>query len=277
MSAHLRPRHRALQMATLLTLGTGVGAAHAELWAYVDAQGTTHYAAEQIDSRYKLYSKTGVDAAGVKTAGKSVQPVSTAAQAKVQSYFASQSGYKQNAKHLQAAAREHGVDEKLLKAIASAESSFNAQAVSPKGAIGLMQVIPDTAKRFGVQADKKRSVAQKLKDPAINAPVGARYVSYLQSLFPGRLDLVLAAYNAGEGAVKRYGNKIPPYKETQNYVKKVMKLYQGQHGIVAPQLQANQGVEGTKVASAAVATRASSGSTRLRMTLPAPGTATAVQ
>jgi soluble lytic murein transglycosylase-like protein len=141
-------------------------------------------------------------------------------------YFAESSGSQRHAGQLRAAADQHGVDEQLLKAIATAESGFNAQAVSPKGAIGLMQVIPDTALRFGVEGDKKRSLEQKLKDPAINVPLGARYLRHLQTLFPGRTDLVVAAYNAGEGAVQRYGNRIPPYQETQNYVKTVMTLYQ---------------------------------------------------
>jgi hypothetical protein len=88
-----------------------------------------------------------------------------------------------------------------------------------------MQLMPDTAKRFGVQADKQKTVVQKLTDPKININAGAKYLRVLLQMFPGNLELVLAAYNAGEGAVVKYGNKIPPYKETQNYVKTVMQTY----------------------------------------------------
>ena len=88
-----------------------------------------------------------------------------------------------------------------------------------------MHVMPATAGRFGVAADTRRTVAQKLLDPALNVSAGTRYLHYLLDLFPGRLDLALAAYNAGEGAVQRAGNRIPAYKETQNYVRTVLGLY----------------------------------------------------
>jgi soluble lytic murein transglycosylase-like protein len=88
-----------------------------------------------------------------------------------------------------------------------------------------MQVMPATAQRYGVAADAKASIGKKLADPRINIKTGARYLHYLLGLFPGRLELALAAYNAGEGAVQRAGNRIPNYPETQNYVKTVMQLY----------------------------------------------------
>jgi soluble lytic murein transglycosylase-like protein len=88
-----------------------------------------------------------------------------------------------------------------------------------------MQVIPDTAARYGVADDKKRSVAQKLFDPATNLRVGTRYLRDLLRIFDHDLTLALAAYNAGEGAVQRYDNRIPPYAETQEYVKLVTQLY----------------------------------------------------
>jgi hypothetical protein len=97
--------------------------------------------------------------------------------------------------------------------------------VSPKGAIGLMQVIPDTGARYGVTGDARRTAAQKLADPKINITTGVRYLSDLLRMFSGNLELVLAAYNAGEGAVQKHGNDIPPYAETQNYVKTVMQFY----------------------------------------------------
>lgn len=203
-----------------------------DTWFFVDLQGELHYATEQVDERYHRFSISplppgdGPLFVDVRAAASALAEATHTDPEAAARYFAESSGYQRHAGQLRAAADQHGVDEQLLKAIATAESGFNAQAVSPKGAIGLMQVIPDTALRFGVEGDKKRSLEQKLKDPAINVPLGARYLRHLQTLFPGRTDLVVAAYNAGEGAVQRYGNRIPPYQETQNYVKTVMTLYQ---------------------------------------------------
>ena len=88
-----------------------------------------------------------------------------------------------------------------------------------------MQVIPDTGARFGVAADKRRSVEQKLADPKLNISAGVRYLRFLMELFPNNLELVLAAYNAGEGAVQRYNNQIPPFPETRQYVSTVLEFY----------------------------------------------------
>ena len=101
----------------------------------------------------------------------------------------------------------------LVAAIMSVESNFNARAVSNKGARGLMQVMPATARRFGFDA-------QRLHDPVHNIAAGATYLRWLLERYDGDLDRVLAAYNAGEGAVDEYDG-IPPYKETQNFVKRV--------------------------------------------------------
>jgi soluble lytic murein transglycosylase-like protein len=126
---------------------------------------------------------------------------------------------------LNEAAQTHRLEPELLQALIAAESGFDAQAVSPKGAVGLMQLMAPTAARYGVKSDRRSSIAQKLTDPAINLRAGTRYLRDLMAMFPGRLDLALAAYNAGEGAVQRAGNKIPNYPETQNYVKTVLQLY----------------------------------------------------
>ncbi|HEV7238630.1 MAG TPA: lytic transglycosylase domain-containing protein [Thermoanaerobaculia bacterium] len=101
----------------------------------------------------------------------------------------------------------------LVAAIMGVESSFNARAVSHKGARGLMQVMPATARRFGFDAER-------LHDPVHNIAAGATYLRWLLERYDGDLDRVLAAYNAGEGAVDQYDG-IPPYKETQNFVKRV--------------------------------------------------------
>jgi soluble lytic murein transglycosylase-like protein len=110
------------------------------------------------------------------------------------------------------AAREFGLDASLLHAVIGVESGHSAAAVSAKGAIGLMQLMPPTARRFGV-ADAY--------DPLQNIRGGARYLRYLLDLFGGDVELALAAYNAGENAVLRHGRRVPPFRETIEYVRKV--------------------------------------------------------
>lgn len=110
-------------------------------------------------------------------------------------------------------ARQYALDPLLMSAIVQTESAYRADAISEKGAQGLMQVIPATGRRFG-----KISTT----DPRENLEAGAAYLSWLMKHFEGRLDLALAGYNAGEGAVERYGNSIPPYDETKSYVRKVL-------------------------------------------------------
>jgi soluble lytic murein transglycosylase-like protein len=121
-----------------------------------------------------------------------------------------------------AVGRDFDIDPGFLAAVMHVESRGNAKAVSPKGARGLMQVMPATASRMGV---KDPIVA--LDDPVINLRTGAAYLKTLQKRFGNDLDLVLAAYNAGEGAVMKYGRKVPPYRETQGYVTSVMDRYRG--------------------------------------------------
>lgn len=118
-----------------------------------------------------------------------------------------------------AAARRHGLEPALLHAVISAESAYRAQAVSHKGARGLMQVMPATAARYGVDA-------QALADPASNIAAGSRYLADLLRMFSGDLRLALAAYNAGEQAVIRHGGRIPPFPETEAYVPKVLEVYE---------------------------------------------------
>lgn len=124
-------------------------------------------------------------------------------------------------------ARANGLEPALLMAVISVESRYNPKAVSPKGAKGLMQLMPDTARRFGVQ--DAFDVQQNLNG-------GARYLRSLMQLFNNDLELVLAAYNAGEQSVIRNGRKIPPYKETQNYVPAVL----GQFALLRNNLPSNR-------------------------------------
>ncbi len=121
------------------------------------------------------------------------------------------------AAQIQNAAREAAVDQVLVHAVIFVESRYNPAARSPKGALGLMQVLPETAARYGV--------TNAAFSPEVNLQAGTRYLSDLMQLFDNRLDLVLAAYNAGENAVLRYGQRIPPYRETQLYVPAVLAKY----------------------------------------------------
>lgn len=117
-------------------------------------------------------------------------------------------------------AAEYRLDPRLLHAIIHTESAYNIAAISPKGAIGLMQVMPKTGQRFGFT---------ELNDPAVNIRAGAHYLKWLLGQFNNDIELALAAYNAGEGAVNKYG-QIPPYAETKDYVAKVMARYQKDSG-----------------------------------------------
>lgn len=113
-------------------------------------------------------------------------------------------------------AREQRLHPELLHAVVRAESAYDPRAVSSKGAVGLMQLMPATAERFGV-TDRE--------NPEQNLTGGAQYLRELLGMFDNDLTLALAAYNAGENAVMRYGNQVPPYPETQNYVRKVQAFY----------------------------------------------------
>lgn len=114
------------------------------------------------------------------------------------------------------AAKEHGLEPALLHAVVQVESGYNPRAVSPRGAVGLMQLMPATAQALGVSDSA---------DPAGNLRGGATHLRTLLGAFDGDLKLALAAYNAGEGAVRRYGMRIPPFRETRAYVEAVLLRY----------------------------------------------------
>lgn len=182
----------------------------AELWGYVDGNGVAHFAPRKLDARYtSVLGSVGMQRVPGKTDGglallnwldiapevKAVQP------------------------WLREAAEKHGVDADLLKAIIAVESGYQRNAVSPRGATGLMQITPETASRYATPAD-----AARLIEPRINIHTGARMLADLQRRF-GRIDAALAAWNAGEGAVRRAGNRVPDIEETQAHVHLVLELY----------------------------------------------------
>jgi hypothetical protein len=119
----------------------------------------------------------------------------------------------------------YGVDAYFIYCVMQQESRFSSTALSVKGAQGLMQLMPGTAARYGVM---------NVNDPAQNIMGGTRYLKDLLRLFSGRIDLVLAAYNAGEGAVIKYGQTVPPYKETRDYVRLISLLYHRRRNSTTP-------------------------------------------
>jgi soluble lytic murein transglycosylase-like protein len=176
----------------------------ADIYKYTDNVGRVYYTDEPRNSLYKRIIKTKA----FRYSGSSNYT------GKVNAF--SGANKKRFTDLIEQAANRHQVDAKLVHAVIQTESAYNSTAQSPKGAVGLMQLMPDTARRFGV-TDRN--------DPDQNVDGGTRYLKYLINLFNPNIDLAVAAYNAGENAVIRYNNSIPPYPETQNYVKQVLALY----------------------------------------------------
>ena len=230
-------KKRAAGAFVALLLGLCALPAVADVWGYIDAKGVAHFSTEKLDERYELFFKGGESFSTEKsdkltplqgkagTGSYQIPAGSAHAPTKLLAYFDVSPKYKAVKHLLKDASQIHGIDYELLQALIATESGFDTFAVSPKGAVGLMQLMPPTAERYGVKSDQKTPIEKKLTDPKINIKAGASYLRHLIQIFPGKLELAVAAYNAGEGAVQRAGNKIPNYPETQNYVKTVMQLY----------------------------------------------------
>jgi len=174
-----------------------------KIYKFVDKRGVVHFTDARLNSNYTLVYQ---GAATLKAFSGERYPA-----------LAIHRKYADYKDLVDEAAATYGLEPALIHAVIQAESAYNPKAVSPKGAVGLMQLMPATAKRYGVK--NRRNATQ-------NVLGGTRYLRDLLKMFNYNKRLALAGYNAGEGAVKKYGNKIPPYKETQNYVRIVMGLYQ---------------------------------------------------
>jgi len=189
----------------VLVMAVSAGIAQADIYRYVDADGTVQFTNVPHDSRYKVY---------LKEKRKKPDPIAQTLASELRYYnHEARSRY---ARHIHEAALFTKLEPALIHAVISAESGYNPLARSRAGAAGLMQLMPDTAKRYGV---KNRL------DPAQSIHGGARYLRDLVRLFNNDLQLAVAAYNAGENAVVRHGNRIPPYSETMTYVPRVMSYY----------------------------------------------------
>ena len=160
------------------------------MYTYVDVDGTPHFTDAPTKSYYRPVPGFGLPPGANLNRG-------------------------QYAELIESIAAEHGVEAALVRAIIRAESNFERRAISRKGAQGLMQLMPGTAGRYSVG---------NAFDPAENIRGGVRYLRFLQDEFPGRLHLAVAAYNAGENAVRRYGG-VPPFAETRQYVARVFRYY----------------------------------------------------
>ena len=193
--------------------------ASADIYGYIDEAGITHLATEAIDAHYTLFLKTGAAATGAKGAEPSEAPDQALMKTRLFKRLVDHPNVVRYAQMIDAAALRHGLDPQLVKAVIAVESGFEASAVSDKGAVGLMQILPSTGERYGVRADRGRTVDAKLADPVLNLEIGTRYLADLRRMFANRPDLALAAYNAGENAVVRFRNTIPPFPETIAYVK----------------------------------------------------------
>ncbi|MDY7548102.1 lytic transglycosylase domain-containing protein [Glaciimonas sp. CA11.2] len=237
-SAHIRRLILSLTfMSVLVTVN-----ARADIYGFIDEQGVGHFATEKITDRYQLYMRGNATFDSSNFFSHKDQRVvgldSNFTKTPLYRYLSQHAGTKKFEAIVNQAAKEFSLEPALLKAVMAAESGFNPAAVSPKGAVGLMQIMPDTAERYGVISDKKKTVQEKLSDPRTNIRLGARYLRDLILLFPYKQELVIASYNAGEGAVRKYKNQIPPFPETRNYVQIVAQFYQlyrpaqSQHAIV---------------------------------------------
>lgn len=185
--------------------------AAAGVYAYTDENGSVSLSNIPVDTRYQVLVEDQKEATEAAKKVVSVQPLVTVQ--RPLSIIESKIKYNQI---VDKAARDYGLDSALLHAVISVESRYNSKAVSKKGAKGMMQLMPETAQRYGVKDSF---------DPTQNINGGAQYLRDLLKLFNKDVRLALAAYNAGENMVVKYGNKIPSIRETREYVPKVLGFY----------------------------------------------------
>ncbi len=197
---------RALCYLILLMLSVQAHVARADIYSFVDEAGVTHFSNVPTDGRYRLVLAAPPEPASAPASSGNTQWLT---RSRAFDPF------------IETAAREAQVQPQLVRAIIVVESAFNPKAVSRKGAVGLMQLLPKTARRYG---------ASNAFDPKQNINAGTRYLRDLIARYGNNLELVLAAYNAGEDAVERYGKRIPPYAETRQYVPAVLSIYRALTG-----------------------------------------------
>jgi soluble lytic murein transglycosylase-like protein len=210
-----------------LTLGVLVSAAaRADIYVLVEKDGSVRFSNVPNDSRYRLYHREPTahklndapEARNVRNPGDYRLRAPWGRQIDQKVLANPRLAQKPFQEHVVAAAKQTNLDPALIHAVIVAESNYNPNAVSAKGAQGLMQLLPDTARRYGV-------MNREIKQPEKNIKAGAQYLADLLQMFDGDVRLALAGYNAGENSVVRYGNRIPPYAETRAYVPRVLSTY----------------------------------------------------
>lgn len=188
-----------------------------QLWGYVDGAGVAHFADSAVDSRYlPVLPEPGQ--LNIRVPGKTMSGNG------LLTWLDIAPEVKRLQPVLKEAEETTGVDAELLKAIITVESGFNPELVSPRGAIGLMQMTPDAADRYATKAEAQAPAEQRMRNPRLNILTGARMLADLTRRYGG-VDVALAAWNAGEGNVRRAGGKMPPFEETRAHVHMVLELY----------------------------------------------------
>lgn len=186
---------RTLSVGILIALPLAAGA---DIYKYVDNHGRVNLVDEPVDEKYTRIATT-----------RRVRSETTV-------YGRLSENRVAHSSTINLVAKSYQLPSALIHAVITAESAYDAGAVSSAGAVGLMQLMPDTAKRYGVG---------NRRDPHANVLGGTRYLKDLLDMFDNDLVLALAAYNAGENAIIKYGHQIPPYEETRSYVRRVLKYY----------------------------------------------------
>ena len=222
--ASLRTLGRAAALAALVALAAP--AAHADIYSFVDDDGTVRFSNQPDDPRYKLFLREPAEYK-LRNADE-FRNLRNPGDYRLRAPWGKKTGPdpfenpllvgKPFQAHVIVAAKDTQLDPALIHAVITAESNYNASALSHKGAVGLMQLMPDTARRYGLKP-------KEIRHPDKNIKAGAQYLADLIRLFDGDLQLALAGYNAGENVVIRYGRKVPPYAETQAYVPRVLRVY----------------------------------------------------
>lgn len=226
---------KALLSATLLLAPL---CAQAQVWGYVDGAGVAHVAPTQVDSRYHLVL-------GNTAGGETRVPGKAGGAGGLLTWLEFAPEVKSQQAILREAAAVHAVDIELLKAIIAVESGFDTKAVSPRGAVGLMQIMPT-----GATEEARKAQAKRLLDARYNIFTGARMLSRLMRRF-GRVDVALAAWNAGPGAVAKHGRGIPPFPETRAHVHLVLELYWALLQNTSPQRAKELQIHGTATLASA--------------------------
>jgi soluble lytic murein transglycosylase-like protein len=206
------------RIASVLAFGVALSSsalvAQADLYGYVDEFGRTHISDQKLNERYQLFKR--LDAPNSSKPTAAARAATDLADQTDQLPKINSAERKKYLPLVKRVAQRYNVEAALIHAVISAESAYDPRAVSPRGATGLMQLMPDTAGQYGVS---------NIYDPRENVVAGTKHLRYLMKVFDNDIELALAAYNAGHNTVLKYGRAIPPFPETRTYVPRVLGYY----------------------------------------------------